>query len=49
MVNVSAPANVESVPVVGRVTFVAPEVVKVNAFAPAVVKSPAKVKLVPPP
>ena len=35
-VNVSVPASVASVPVVGKVTFVVPVVVKVSALAPAV-------------
>ncbi|MDO9155318.1 MAG: hypothetical protein Q7U17_00500, partial [Sediminibacterium sp.] len=41
LVKVSVPANVESVPVVGKVTFVAPVEVSVVAKDPAVVKSPA--------
>ena len=40
-VRVSAPANVASVPVVGKVTFVPPVVVNVSANAPEIVKDPA--------
>jgi hypothetical protein len=43
LVKVSVPANVARVPVVGRVTFVAPVEVKVVAKAPAVTKFPPKV------
>ena len=41
LVSVSAPARVASVPVVGKVTFVAPVAVNVSAKAPEVVKEPA--------
>ena len=43
MSSVSDPANVASVPVVGRVTFVAPVVVSVKADAPDVIKFPPRV------
>ena len=43
-VNVSLPANVASVPVVGKVTFVAADVVKVTESSPEVIKSPDSVK-----
>ena len=46
-VKVSVPANVASVPVVGKVIFVAPVLVKVVLKLPAVVKSLA-VKILPP-
>ena len=46
-VSVSEPANVESVPVVGSVTFVAPVVVRVKEFAPDVIKFPASVNVFP--
>ena len=42
-VNVSAPANVAKVPVIGSVTFVTAVVVNVVAKAPDVVKFPPKV------
>ena len=41
LVSVSAPARVASVPVVGKVTFVAPVAVKVRENAPEVAKDPA--------
>ena len=40
--NASVPANVDTVPVVGRVKLVLPVVVRVRAFAPLVVKLPAR-------
>ena len=43
----SFPARVASVPVVGRVTFVAPVVVRVREFAPEVIRAPASVKVCP--
>ena len=46
-VNVSVPANVARVPVVGKVIFVAPVLVNVVLKLPAVVKSLA-VKILPP-
>ena len=46
-VNASVPANVATVPVVGKVTFVAPVVVKVTLFAPLVVKFPPSVIVFP--
>lgn len=42
-VNVSVPAKVANVPVVGNVTFVVPVVVNVNGFAPLVVNASANV------
>ena len=47
LVKVSVPAKVTSVPVVGKVIFVAPVLVKVVLKLPAVVKSLA-VKILPP-
>jgi len=47
LVNVSLPAKVAKVPVVGRVTLVDAVVVRVNALAPAVVKDEA-VLILPP-
>ena len=44
---VSVPAKVASVPVVGRVTLVAPVVVRVRELAPEVMKAPAKVRVLP--
>src|SRR5688572_18803886 len=44
-VRASEPARVAKVPVVGRVTLVAPVVVSVKLFAPDVMKSAAKVRL----
>ena len=41
--NVSVPANVDNVPVVGSVTLVVPVVVRVSAYAPDVVNAPAVV------
>ena len=46
-VNVSIPAKVANVPVVGRVTLVAAVVVKVVANAPEVVKLPPSVMVLP--
>jgi hypothetical protein len=45
LVNVSVPAKVAKVPLVGNVTLVAPLDVKVIAEAPEVAKLPAKVKV----
>ncbi len=45
LVKVSVPAKVAKVPVVGKVTLVAPAEVKVIAFVPAVVKFCPKVKV----
>ena len=45
LVKVSNPARVARVPVVGRVTFVVPVVVKVKELAPEVMKSAAVVRL----
>jgi Tfp pilus assembly protein PilZ len=47
LVNVSVPANVAKVPVVGKVIFVTPVLVNVVLKLPAVVKSLA-VKILPP-
>jgi hypothetical protein len=47
LVRVSDPARVASVPVVGKVTFVAPVVVNVNELVPEVTKAPAVVILPP--
>ena len=47
LVRASAPAKVARVPVVGRVTFVAPDTVKVVAKAPEVAKLPPKVIVFP--
>jgi hypothetical protein len=46
-VNVSLPASVASVPVVGRVTVVAAPSVKVSAYAPLVVRFPPRVMVFP--
>jgi hypothetical protein len=43
-VNVSDPARVASVPVVGNVTSVVAVVVSVRAWAPALIKSPESIK-----
>ncbi len=42
LINISFPARVARVPVVGSVTLVVPVVAKVNGFAPVVVKASAK-------
>ena len=47
LVKVSAPAKVATVPVVGKVTFVAPVDVSVMLFAPLVVKFPPSVIVFP--
>lgn len=47
LVRVSAPAKVAKVPVVGKVTLVAPVVVRVKENAPEVVKDPAVVTFPP--
>src|SRR3972149_6496943 len=44
---VSVPAKVASEPVGGRVTLVAPVVVRVRELAPEVMKAPAKVRVLP--
>ena len=46
-VNVSDPAKVDKVPVVGKVIFVAAELTNVVAKAPVVVRSPPKVMVLP--
>src|ERR1700731_5372984 len=47
LVNVSVPASVASVPLVGSVTLVEPVVVRVSELAPLVMKAAASVKLPP--
>ncbi len=47
LLNVSTPAKVESVPVVGRVSVVVPVVVSVVACAPEVVRLPPRVIVLP--
>ena len=47
LLNVSVPAKVASVPVVGKVTLVVPVVVKVREYAPEVAKASAKVTFLP--